>query len=59
MAKKIQSAKKIQQKSPEAIKQQNIIQSQSEETNKENIFTWFGIIIAAFATLGYIMFIKN
>lgn len=58
MAKKIQSAKKIQQKSTEAIKQQNI-QSQSEETNKENIFTWFGIIIAAFATLGYIMFIKN
>ncbi len=58
MAKKIQSAKKIQQKSPEAIKQQNI-QSQSEETNKENIFTWFGIIIAAFATLGYVMFIKN
>ena len=27
----------------------------NEEVNKENIFTWFGIIVVAFAMLLYIM----
>ncbi|MDR0468121.1 MAG: hypothetical protein LBG67_04645 [Campylobacteraceae bacterium] len=58
MAKNRKSTKNIKPNDISTTKsptKQTKVLTDNEEVNKENIFTWFGIIVVAFAMLLYIM----